>query len=86
MYSGLAGYLAYVMALLREFGSNFFVPDSGGFAWEKTGNIWHLTAANLPQLSDAGENFIKLLVTILQNLMTHWAEANTLPPTNLLGP
>lgn len=86
MFSGLSGYLAYVFALLREFGSYFFVPDSGGFEWEQTGSIWHLTSANLPQLSSAGEELVNLLVTIFQNLLTDWAGASTPLPTNLLQP
>ena len=86
MYSGLAGYLAYVFVLLREFGSYFFVPDSSGFTWGKTNNIWHLTATNLPQLSDGGKDLVNLLVPIFQNLMTYWAEASTPLPTNLIQP
>jgi len=50
-----ANWLAYIIALIQEIGSHLFIPNSGGFAWEKIDGSWVLVNATLPQLNATGK-------------------------------
>lgn len=82
MFNGFTSWLAYIIALLQEMGSHLFVPDSGGFAWEKVNGEWILVSANLPQLSEGGKDVVGSWLTILHNLFIYLAQVSTLLPAN----
>jgi len=73
-----ANWLAYIIALIQEIGSHLFIPNSGGFAWEKIDGSWVLVNATLPQLNATGKEFVDSLVTIYSNVMTYLAQASAL--------
>lgn len=73
-----ANWLAYIIALLQEFGSHLFVPNSGGFAWEKINDSWVLVNASLPQLNPTGKEFVDSLFTIMCNVVTYLAQVSAM--------
>jgi hypothetical protein len=75
-------WLAYIIALIQAIGSHLFIPNSGGFAWEKIDDSWVLVNASLPQLNPTGKEFVDSLVTIYCNVMTYLAQASALLPAH----
>jgi len=73
-------WLAHLISLIQAIGSHLFIPNSGGFAWEKIDDSWVLVNATLPQLNPTGKEFVDSLVTICCNVMTYLAQVSALLP------
>ena len=80
MYSGLASWMAYILALVQQFGSHLFAPGSQGFQWQQYDGEYHLVSAKLPELSNTGTDIISALMTAVHNVMIYLAQMSTTLP------
>lgn len=62
--TGVANWMAYILAFLKEIVGRLFDLASGGFAWAKMDRQWVLVHQQLPEMTDMGKNLVGRLMTI----------------------
>lgn len=62
--TGVANWMAYILAFLKEIAGRLFDLASGGFAWAETDGEWVLVHRELPEMTEIGKNLVGRLMII----------------------
>ena len=77
-----ANWMVHFIALVQEFGSHLFVPNSSNFIWDKVDGQYVLASVSLPQLNTAGKEFVDSLFTIMCNVVIYLAQVSASLPVH----